>query len=226
MLIINNKHPINTVMRLSLVSLLCFSVLSASFYKLITIPMGGIKLHYTEITGSFYAYLKISIFAGIVGAIPVVFYQLWKFAAPGLYAKEKRIIIPLVFFSTVLFLIGSAFCFFVVLPFAISFLVGYGADVMTPIITISSYISFAGFMLIAFGFAFELPLVGYFFGKIGLVSSKMLAKARPYALVAILIVAAILTPSPDVFSQLLLAGPLYLLYEITIMLVRITGSKK
>jgi len=194
-------------------------------YEFITYPLGDVKLHFTEITGSFYAYLKISIFAGIFGAIPIVFYQLWRFVTPGLYAREKSVIIPLVIFSTILFLVGASFCFFIVLPFAIKFLISYGEGVMTPIITISSYISFAGLLLVAFGLAFELPVVGYFFGRIGLLSSKTLGKGRPYAIVAFLILAAVLSP-PDIFTQVLLAGPLYLLYELTILIVRLTGTKK
>lgn len=193
-------------------------------FKFITIPLGDIKLHFTEITGSFYAYLKISFFSGVIGALPVVFYQLWSFINPGLYAKEKHTILPMVFFSTILFLIGASFCFFVVLPFALKFLIEYGEETMTPIITVSSYVSFAGLLLLAFGIAFQLPVVGYFLGRIGLVSPRVLGKGRPYAIIVFLIGAAVLSP-PDIFTQVLLAGPLYLLYEITIIIVRITGRK-
>ncbi len=214
---------IKSILSVAVMALVAFAF-ADYLYKIIIIPLGDVKLHYTEVTGSFYAYLKISMFAGITGAIPIVFYQLWKFIAPGLFSKEKKMIIPLVFFSTVLFLIGGGFCFFVVLPFALSFLIGYGSEVMTPIITVSSYISFAGLLFVAFGFAFELPIIGYFFGKVGLVSSKALGKARPYAVVVFLILASVLSP-PDIFTQVLLAGPLYLLYEITILLVRYTGKK-
>lgn len=194
-------------------------------FKFLTMPLGDIKLHFTEITGSFYAYLKISFFSGIFGALPVVFYQLWKFIAPGLYQREKMAVLPIVFFSTFLFLIGAGFCFFVVLPFALKFLISYGEEVMTPIITVSSYVSFAGLLLIAFGLAFQLPVLGYFLGKIGLVTPRFLGKARPYAIIVFLVASAILSP-PDVFTQVLLAGPLYLLYEITIIIVRITGRKE
>ncbi len=214
---------IKSILSVAVMGLVAFAF-ADYLYKIIIIPLGDVKLHYTEVTGSFYAYLKISMFAGITGAIPIIFYQLWQFIAPGLFSREKKMIIPLVFFSTLLFLMGASFCFFVVLPFALSFLIGYGSEVMTPIITVSSYISFAGLLLVAFGFAFELPILGYFFGKIGLVSSKALGKARPYAVVAFLIMASILSP-PDVFTQILLAVPLYLLYEITILLVRYTGKK-
>ncbi|MCP4706512.1 MAG: twin-arginine translocase subunit TatC [candidate division Zixibacteria bacterium] len=214
---------IKSILSVAAMALIAFAF-ADQLYKILTIPLGDVQLHYTEVTGSFYAYLKISMFAGITGAIPIIFYQLWNFIAPGLFAREKKMIIPLVFFSTILFLIGGSFCFFVVLPFALTFLIGYGEDLMTPIITISSYISFAGLLLVAFGFAFELPILGYFFGKIGLVSSKALGKARPYAVVVFLVLASVLSP-PDIFTQVLLAGPLYLLYEITILIVRYTGKK-
>lgn len=194
-------------------------------YDWITYPLGDVQLHFTEVTGSFYAYLKLSMYSGVVVASPIVFYQLWRFISPGLYTTEKKTIIPMVFFSTVLFLLGGSFCFLVVLPFALKFLLSYGEGVMNPIITINSYISFAGMLVLAFAFAFELPIVGYFLGKIGIVSSKMLSKGRPYAVVVFLIFSAILTP-PDVISQLLLAGPLLFLYELTIILVRLTGKKK
>ncbi len=216
---------IKSILAVAVIAFASFAF-SEHLYKWITIPLGDVKLHFTEVTGSFYAYLKLSIYAGIILASPIVFYQLWCFISPGLYKSEKRMIIPMVFFSTILFLIGGAFCFLVVLPFAIAFLLGYGADVMTPIITINSYISFAGMMVLAFGLAFELPVVGYFLGKIGLVSSRFMRKIRPYAVVLILILAAILTPTPDVASQLLLAVPMWILYEITILIVRLTGKKK
>jgi sec-independent protein translocase protein TatC len=201
-------------------------VFAEEIYHFITAPLGDIKLHYTDITGSFGAYMRIAIYAGIVGALPIILYQIWKFVAPGLYAKEKKVILTLVFISTLLFLIGASFCFYLVLPFAIKFLVGYGEGEMIPIITITSYISFAGMMLLAFGLSFELPVVGYFFGRIGLLSAKTLQKARPYSIVIILLVAGILTPTPDVFSQLLLAVPLYFLYELTIIIVKMTGRKR
>jgi sec-independent protein translocase protein TatC len=191
-------------------------------FKFITMPLGNTKLHFTEITGSFYAYLKISFFSGIFFGSPIVLYQVWKFVAPGLYHREKKAVLPMVFFSTVLFLAGASFCFFVVLPFALKFLITYGEGIMTPIITVSSYVSFSGLMLISFGLAFQLPVVGYFLGSIGVITPRFLSKGRPYAVIIFLIGAAILSP-PDVFTQILLAGPLYVLYEITIIIVRITG---
>ncbi len=189
-------------------------------------PLGEIKLHVTRVTGSFYAYLKVSLVTGVLAATPVIFYQLWSFVGPGLYPREKARVLPLVAVSTVLFLAGASFCYLVVLPYSLKFLIGFSGDLLSPIITVSSYLSFAGMLLLAFGFGFEMPVVAYFLGKVGIVSSRMLGKGRRYAVVLILITAAILTPTPDIATQLMLAGPLYLLYEISIIVVRISGKRK
>jgi sec-independent protein translocase protein TatC len=204
----------------------------AAFYfsdelmRFLITPLGNIKLHVTEVTGSFYAYLKVSLVAGIAAASPIVFYQLWSFVAPGLYRHEKARVLPLVLASTVLFLIGASFCYLVVLPFSLKFLIGFSGDLLSPIITVGSYLTFSGMLMLSFGLGFEMPVVAYFLGRIGLISSRFLAKGRRYAIVLILIVAAVLTPTPDVATQLLLAGPLYLLYEVSIILVKVTGKKR
>jgi sec-independent protein translocase protein TatC len=189
-------------------------------------PLGNVKLHVTQVTGSFYAYLKISLIGGVVGAAPIVFYQLWSFVSPGLYPQEKARVFPLVFVSTVLFLVGASFCYLVVLPYSLKFLIGFSGDLLSPIITVGSYLTFSGMLLLAFGVGFEMPVVAYFMGKVGIISSRFLGKGRRYAVVLILITAAILTPTPDIATQLMLAGPLYLLYEISIIIVRVTGKRK
>ncbi len=199
---------------------------SDELFRLIVMPLGDVKLHVTEVTGSFYAYMKVSLIAGILAALPVVFYQLWSFVGPGLYPDEKRLVFPMVAISTVLFVIGAGFCWLIVLPMSLDFLIGFSDDLLEPIITVSSYITFAGMLLMAFGFGFEMPVLAYFLGKVGVLSSRFMAKGRRYAVVIILITAAILTPTPDVFTQLMLAGPLYLLYEISILLVKAIEAKK
>ena len=188
-------------------------------------PLGETKLFVTEVTGSFYAYLKISLIAGVMAALPVIFYQLWSFVSPGLYRSEKILVLPLVAVSTLLFLGGAAFCYYLVLPIALKFLIGFSGDLLSPIITVGSYISFVGMLLLAFGFGFEIPVIAYFLGKIGLISTKTLKKGRRYAIVLILVFAAFLTPTPDVATQLMLAVPLYILYEISIIIVHFTGYK-
>ncbi len=212
-------------------SLLAIVVMAgASFYFrnelfiFLTRPLGDIQLHFTEVTGSFYAYLKVALIIGLIAALPVVFYQMWMFLSPGLYKHEKRVILPLVFVSTVLFLGGAAFCYFLTLPLALDFLIGFSGDLLSPVITVGSYISFAGLLLVAFGVGFQLPVVSFFLGKIGLVSSASMGKGRRYALVIILIAGAIITP-PDIFTQLLLAGPVYLLYEVSILVVRVVEPR-
>ncbi len=189
-------------------------------------PLGERKLYFTEVTGSFYAYLKLSLLAGVLAASPVVFYQLWAFVSPGLYHKEKRAVLPLVFFSTLLFLVGSAFCYYTVLPYSLKFLIGFSGDLLSPLITIGSYITFAGMLMLAFGICFQLPIAAYFLGRVGLINPALLRKGRRYAVVLILIFAAILTPTPDVATQLMLAVPLYLLYELSIIIVRLTGKNR
>lgn len=189
-------------------------------------PMGQIKLHVTEVTGSFYAYLKISLITGLVVSAPFIFYQAWSFISPGLYSREKATVLPLVAISTVLFLVGASFCYLVVLPFSLAFLIGFSGDLLSPIITVGSYISFAGMLLLAFGIGFQIPIVAYFLGKLGIINPQMMGKGRRYAVVLILIASAILTPTPDVATQLMLAGPLYILYEVSIVVVRLTGRQR
>ncbi len=204
----------------------------AAFYfsdqivKFIIAPLGDTKLYFNEVTGSFYAYLKLSLLTGVLAASPIVFYQLWAFVSPGLYPKEKIKVLPLVTISAILFLTGAAFCYYAVLPYSLKFLLNFSGDLLSPLITIGSYISFAGMLLLAFGICFQLPVAAYFLGRIGLINPAILRKGRRYAVILILIFAAILTPSPDIATQLMLAVPLYLLYELSIIIVRCTGKKK
>ena len=219
------KRLIRAVLAIVVMSGVAF-YFADTLVRVIILPLGPeVKLHITEVTGSFYAYFKIALIFGVVGALPIVFYQLWGFIAPGLYRKEKAMILPLITISTLLFGVGAGFCYYWVLPFALKFLIGFSGDLFSPIITVGSYISFAGMLLLAFGFGFQLPVVAYLLGKAGLITSQVLSKGRRYAVVIILILAAILTPTPDVFTQMLLAVPLYFLYEISIVVVRSTGKR-
>jgi sec-independent protein translocase protein TatC len=184
------------------------------------------RLYFLDPTEAFAVRIKISIIIGIILSIPVIFYHLWRFIVPGLFRREIKLVVPVVIFSTFFFLVGASFCFFLVLPLGIKFLLGFGTEKLYPMIRIGSYISFVAYMTLAFGLVFELPVVSYFLGKVGLVTAQTLAKGRRYAVVAILVLAAALTPSPDVFSQLMLAGPLYFLYEVSIVVVRATQKKR
>lgn len=191
----------------------------------VKMPFGDTPLYNIQVTGTFYAYLKVALFAGVIAALPIIFYQLWSFISPGLYKREKAVILPMVAISTILFLIGAGFCFMVVLPIAFKFLMGFAAEIVQNTITIGSYIDFVGLLMLAFGFGFQMPIIAYFLGKLGLITPSFLSKGRRYAAPALLIIGALLTP-PDVFTQVLLAAPMYLLYEISIIVVRVTQRKK
>lgn len=175
---------------------------------------------------AFWMHLKVSFVAAFIVSLPVIFYQLWRFISPGLLAKEKRYVMPFVLFSTLLFLIGALFCFAIILPFAITFLLGYKTASFTPMLSVEKYIDFCLKLILAFGAIFELPLAILFLTRFGIVSPKTLAKHRKYAVLFAFIAAAILTPTPDVFNQVLMAVPIILLYEIGVLLSAIIYRKK
>lgn len=181
------------------------------------------KIYFIGIGEAFSVRIKLSLFAGLVLALPVLFYQAWKFVVPGLYASEVKMVVPVVVFATLFFVAGAAFCFFLVMPVGIEFLMSYATDKLQPMIQVSKYISFVGWMTISFGVVFEMPIISYFLGRVGIINSRMLRRGRRIAIISILLVAAIATPSPDIFSQLMLAVPLYGLYEISIIIVRMSG---
>jgi len=211
-------------------SLICIILFSIGFYffserliDFVTRPIP--EVYFMAPTEAFSTRIKISLIAGIIISVPVIFYHIWKFIVPGLFAKEVKLIVPAVLASTIFFLIGAGFCFFLVLPLSIKFLLGFGTEKLKPMIQIKDYVSFVSYLILAFGAVFELPVVSYFLGKIGIITPNTLRKGRKYAITAILVLAAVITP-PDVFSQLMLAGPLYFLYEVSIVVVKLTGKKK
>jgi len=151
--------------------------------------------------------------------------QIWRFVAPGLYRHEKRVLLPFTLVSTICFLGGAAFGYFVVFPPAFRFLVGYSSEILDPMPAVSEYFSLALRLLIAFGIVFELPVFMVFLAKMGVVNELFLKKYRKYAILIAFIVAAILTPTPDVVNQLFMAGPLIVLYEVSIIAVGIFAKK-
>ena len=173
-------------------------------------------LIYTSLPEMFFIYLKVAFIAGLLLATPVIFYQLWLFIAPGLYQKEKRLVIPFVASSTLLFVGGALFGYFLVFPFGFKFFLAYVSDYIKALPSVREYFSLSVKMLFAFGIIFELPVVIFFLAKIGLVTPQFLKKNRKYAVLLAFIVGAILTP-PDVFSQCMMAVPLLVLYEIGIL---------
>jgi len=162
---------------------------------------------------------------GFLLASPVIFHQIWRFVAPGLYRHEKRVLLPFTAVSTLCFLGGAMFGYFVVFPPAFRFLVGYASDILDPLPAVSEYFSLSLRLLIAFGIVFELPVFMVFLAKIGIVNKDFLRRNRKYALLISFVVAAILTPTPDVINQLLMAGPLIVLYEVSIVAVAFFARK-
>jgi len=172
--------------------------------------------------GIFFTALKISIFTGFLFALPVVFYQLWAFISPGLYEHEKRYVIPFVSISTAMFLLGTAFAYFVVIPFGFQFLWVFAGNIVNFLQTLDEYIGIFTKILFGFGVAFELPVILFFLGVMGLIDDKNLKDFFGYAVLISFVFAAILTP-PDVITQILMAGPLILLYIISIYVVKIVN---
>ena len=156
---------------------------------------------------------------------PVIFMQIWRFVAPGLYQHEKKVLLPFTLISTLCFVAGAAFGYFVVFPPAFKFLLGYASEILDPLPAVSEYFSLSLRLLIAFGIIFELPVFMVFLGKMGVLDASFLRRNRKYALLVSFIVAAILTPTPDVVNQLLMAGPLVVLYEISIVAVAVFSKK-
>jgi sec-independent protein translocase protein TatC len=162
---------------------------------------------------------------GILLASPVLFYQTWRFVAPGLYSHEKRVVVPFTLISTIFFFCGAAFGYFIVFPPAFRFLVGYNTEFLTSLPAVSEYFSLAIRLLIAFGLAFEMPVLMVFLAKAGLISVAFLNRNRKYAFLINFVIAAIVTPTPDVVNQLMMAGPLVILYEISVVSVWFFGRK-
>jgi sec-independent protein translocase protein TatC len=183
------------------------------------------SLIFTGIAEGFLTYLKVAFLTGLFLAVPVIFYELWKFVAPGLYRHEKRYVLPFVLLSTVFFVGGALFGYFVVFPIGFQFFIKtFTTEFIKPLPSIKEYLSFSTKLLMAFGIVFELPLLIFFLSRIGVVNAAFLSRQRKYAVLIIFIVAATITP-PDIISQLMMAGPLIVLYEIGVIVARLFGKK-
>jgi sec-independent protein translocase protein TatC len=182
-------------------------------------PAGVAALHFPAPASLFVAYIKLAVLGGLVLALPIMLYQLWSFIAPGLYSREKRLTIPFVVSSCLLFAAGGYFCWRVVFPVAFQYLLGFAGQVgdlqVTPTVMIDEYIDFCTRMLVAFGVVFELPVLVMFLSIAGFVTHRHLIKFARYFVVVAFVIAAVITP-PDIASQFLLAIPLCLLYVVSI----------
>jgi sec-independent protein translocase protein TatC len=193
--------------------------------KPLTDVMGeGDNLIFTNLPEAFFVYLKTAFLAGVMAASPVILYQFWKFVAPGLYKKERVVLLPVVLLCSFFFIGGALFGYFIVFPYGFKFFLGFASEFIRPLPSMKEYFSFASKLLVAFGVVFELPLIITLFSRLGLVSVAFLKKNRKYALLLFFIGSAILTP-PDVITQVMMAFPLMFLYEISIIGARIFARK-
>ncbi len=183
------------------------------------------KLYFMGPAEAFWIKVKLALFIGLYCSLPFLFYQIWKFVELGLRRDEKKQVLPLSISSFILFTIGGSFCYFFVIPVAIKFLLSYGSDTLIPLISVSKYLSFIGCLVFAFGGTFQLPLILMFLARIGIVNVKSLCKFRRFAIIGSFILGAALTPTPDMVNQTLLALPIIVLYELSILLIRIFERK-
>lgn len=182
-------------------------------------------LIFTGPTEAFLTYLKTAVIAGVFLATPVILYQIWKFIAPGLYDREKTYIAPFVLSSSILFIGGALFGYFLVFPFAFRFLLGFSTESLQALPSMREYFNLAIKLLFAFGITFETPVFIFFLAKLGIVNYAMLRRYRKYAVILAFVVSAFLTP-PDVFTQVMMAVPLIILFELSLLVTRIFERKE
>jgi sec-independent protein translocase protein TatC len=188
------------------------------------LPQGG-QMIATDVTTPFFVPLKVAMMAAFLIALPYMLYQMWRFVAPGLYAQERRMVLPLVIASTVLFYSGMAFAYFVVFPVVFGFITAAAPQGVAVMTDIDKYLSFVIGMLMAFGIAFQVPVAVVLLVRVGVVTVQKLREIRSYVIVAAFVIGAIFTP-PDVVSQFMLAIPLWLLYEAGIVVAAWTGTPR
>lgn len=186
-------------------------------------PVG--QVIFTAPTEAFFIRVKVAALAGAFLSLPVILYELWRFVSVGLTSTERRYTLSLLPFSLLLFVGGGAFAFFAILPVGVRFLLSYQTERLVPMISIGAYTSFATAFVLAFGLVFQMPVVVLFLARIGVVTPASLAAGRRYALLGIVVLSAVLTPGGDLFSQLLMAAPTYLLYEASIWIARAVAPR-
>ena len=205
-------------------------IFSKQLFSFLILPLTKVlpaesRLIFTSLPEMFIAYIKVALIAGIILAIPIVFYELWMFLAPALYQREKGYVIPFVFFSSILFVAGSLFGYFIVFPYGFKFFISFATEDIQALPSVKQYFSFAIRLLFAFGVVFEMPVVVFFMTKIGLITPDSMKKFRKFAILCSFILSAILTP-PDVATQIMMALPLIVLYEVSIIISQAVYRKK
>jgi len=213
------------------VAFVVFLIFSDRLFKLVAGPIVKLlpkdsSLVFTALPDPFFIYLKVSFIAAVFVAIPFVLYQVWQFIRPGLHSHERKLALPFVVLATVLFYIGGAFAYFLVFPAAFSFFLGFQSTELKPMIAIREYVSLVMMLMLAFGAAFETPIVIVFLGLLRIFNSNQLRKGRRYFIVIAFIIGAILTPTPDPINQSLMAVPMLILYELGIRLLAVLEKRR
>lgn len=185
----------------------------------------GEKLSYISPTAPFTIYMKVAFLGGIFLTIPLTLYEVWKFIAPGLYRKEKKYIVPFLFFSVILFILGAAFCYYIVLPAAFRFFIKLGES-FRPMVTINEYLDFTNMLLLGFGLIFEMPIVAAFLAMFGLITAGFLWRKFKYAIIIIVALAAIISPTGDAMNLFMWSAPMVLLYIVSIGVAAIFGWRR
>ncbi len=206
-------------------STLEFSI-ESPYVSMIPSKNPDINLVFLAPAEALWMHIKISFISAFIISSPLVFFETWRFIAPGLMEHERKYALPFVLTTTVLFSAGALFCFIIILPFAMNFLLTYKTENLQPMISVGKYIDFCLKFILSFGAIFELPVVVVFLTKMGIVTTEFLAANRKYAVLIAFIVAAVLTPTPDAFNQTLMAIPIIVLYEAGIWASRILNKKK
>lgn len=218
------KRLIISCIAIVLGSVVCYQYID-KIIKLVVKPAKGLDFIYLSPPELFIAYVKISLILGLVLALPVVLFQIWKFIKPGLKENEKKYVLIAMFMGIVFLVMGIMFAYYIIIPMTIQFFIKMSADQIEPLFSFANYLSFIGSLLLSFGLVFELPLIVILLSQLGLVAPNTFKKYRKLVILGIFIVAAILTP-PDIISQSLMAIPMVLLYEFSIVISSIIYRKK
>ncbi len=209
----------------------CVSVFFADrIYDFLSVPVTknlppGVKLVYTGITQPFTVYMKVAFLSAIILTIPLTLYEVWKFIAPGLYRKEKRYVVPFLVSSVFLFILGVAFAYYLILPTGYRYLIQLGKS-WNPMLVIDEYLDTNNMMLLGFGLIFEMPVIAAFLSIFGLISAKFLWNKFRYAIVGIVVLAAVLSPTGDAFNLMIWSAPMILLYLVSILVAAIFGHRR
>ena len=222
MSVVDHLSELRTRLVIAIVAII-IGTLGAYYYvedilQILVAPAG--KLYYTKPTEAFFTYMKISLVAGSIVSSPVWFYQIWAFIVPALSKGEKRVTFMVVPTAVVLFVVGVLFSYYLVLPMAIQFFIGFGTDELQPLFSIGQYIDFVIAFILPFGITFELPLILIALGVLGILSSDRLREYRKMFILLAFIIGAAISPTPDMLSQTMIAGPMILLYEISYGVLR------